>query len=83
MANGERYITHELKELENKILGAKEQAAARWNYELFCAMLQCDLRRDRLASRRTATRSWRGWMCCAAFAEVARENNYVTPEACR
>ena len=35
LANAERYITEELKELENKILGAQE-SALRLEYSLFC-----------------------------------------------
>lgn len=43
LVNGERYITEELKELENRILGAAERLNT-LEYELFCAM------RDRVAA---------------------------------
>ena len=77
LTNCERFITQELKELESKILSAKEKSVA-LEYELFCQI------RDTLAKEYDRVHN-----TCDAIAEldalcslayVARENNYCRPE---
>ena len=76
LVNCERYITQELKELENTILTASERATA-LEYELFCAL------REQTAA--TAERVQRTAGAVAAldvlqsFASVACQNNYCRP----
>ena len=59
LTNAERYITPELKELEDTILGAEEKLTA-LEYELFTDI------RDRIAPRSCGSRRrqkrWQGWM---------------------
>lgn len=76
LANCERYITPELKELEVKILSASERDFA-LQYKLFCEV------RDRVAEqaerlRRTA-RAYAELDAVAALAETAVQNNYTCP----
>ena len=77
LVNGERYITEELKDLENTILTAKDRVTA-LEYELFTDV------RQHLASQ--AARVQATSRCIAAtdvlacFAELAAKNNYCKPE---
>ena len=77
LVNGERYITQELKELENTILGAKDRVNA-LEYELFTAL------REQLAAN--AARIQQSARAIAAadvlvcFAELAVQNKYCMPE---
>ena len=77
LANCERYITQELKELESTILTAKDRIVA-LEYELFTEL------RQKLAdqsARVLATAHAVGALdvlCC--FAHIAVRNNYVRPE---
>ena len=76
LSNCERYITQELKELETKILGAKEKSV-RIEYEIFCKV------RDKVASQydriqRTADAIADLDAFCS-LAHVAKKNNYVCP----
>lgn len=77
LANGERYITPELKELESTILTAKDRTTA-LEYELFTAV------RLHLASQsERIQRTARAVACLdviAAFAALAVKNNYCKPE---
>lgn len=76
VASGERYITQELKELEEKILNAQELSEAREEY------LYNDLM-DRLtmhvADYSESAKSIAELDCLVSFAVVAKENNYVKP----
>jgi DNA mismatch repair protein MutS len=77
LANGERYITDELKELENTILTAKDRITA-LEYELFNALrlhLSADSARVQETSRCIASLDT---LC--AFASVAADNGYCRPE---
>jgi DNA mismatch repair protein MutS len=77
LSNCERYVTPVLKELEAKVLGAKERIAA-LEYEIFCQL------RDDLALR--YARVCKSAAACAtldvlcALAEVAVDNHYCRPE---
>jgi len=76
LTNGERYITEELKELENKILGAEEKIVA-LEYNLFIEI------RDKIASNlqriqlSASVISDLDVLC--SFATVAEDQNYVMP----
>ena len=77
LANGERYITPELKALESEILTAKDRITA-LEYELFTAV------RLKLAEQaERVQRTARAVACLdvlADFAAVAVKNNYCRPE---
>ncbi len=76
LANNERYITPELKALEDKLLGAEERLRQR-EYQLFCEI------RDTVALE--VARVQRTASCVAlldvlcSFAETAVKNHYVMP----
>ncbi len=76
LANGERYITPELKEVEEAVLDASAKMVD-MEYELFCQV------RDRVAQalsrvqRTAAAVSVIDVLC--SFATVAEKNNYVMP----
>lgn len=77
LANAERYITPELKELEDMILGAEEKLYA-LEYDLFCEV------RDQIASevvriQRTAKQIAK-LDVFASFSSVAERNGYVRPK---
>ncbi len=77
LANCERYITQELKELESKVLGAQERIV-RLEYELFSAIRQNiadQLERIRKTARAVAVLDS---LCSLAYAAV--NNNYIRPE---
>ncbi|MFR8018121.1 MAG: hypothetical protein ACLU7M_01255 [Mediterraneibacter gnavus] len=61
LANAERYIIPELKELEDTILGAEDKLYA-LEYELYCDVRNTDRSRGGAASRRQRKRS-QSWMC--------------------
>jgi len=76
LVNGERFITEELKNLEDTILGAEEKVTS-LEYELFCEI------RDKIASevhriQQTADRMALIDVLCS-LAEVADRENYVKP----
>ena len=76
LTNGERYITPELKELENKILGAGERLAA-LERQLFDELLHAvSAQLPRI--QRTAGALARLDVLCS-LAETAANNNYVRP----
>lgn len=76
LANAERYITPELKEMENKILGAEEKLVA-LEYELFVQIRdQLEAKVDRM---KTTARIISEIDCLWSLAHIARENNYVKP----
>lgn len=77
LANGERYITPELKEIEDKILGAEEKLVS-LEYALFTELRQTVLDAvDRILS--TADAIGRLDMLLA-FAEVSDKYGYTRPE---
>lgn len=76
LANGERFITPQLKELEGKILGAKDRVIA-LEYDVFCSVRETVAKAvDRLHSTAKALASLD---VLAGLAEVAVNNNYVCP----
>ena len=77
LANCERFITDELKELEHKILGAEEHAL-RLEYQLFC-----DIReklKSVLATLQTNAQAIKTLDAILSLAQVAQENEYVRPK---
>ena len=76
LANAERYITPELKELEDMILGAEDKLYA-LEYELYCGV------RDQIASqvdRIQRTAKSVAWLdTFTSLALVAERNGYVRP----
>ncbi len=79
LANCERFITQELKELEAKVLGAQNRIV-QLEYEIFTQV------RNRTAEQlgriqRTASAVARLDVLCS-LANVANENGYVRPEIC-
>lgn len=76
LTNGERFITQELKELEGKILGAKDRVVA-LEYEVFCAVREtvgAEVGRLHSTAKALAVLD-----VLAGLAEVAVNNNYVCP----
>lgn len=76
LTNCERYITQELKDLEGKILGAKDREIA-LEYEVFCGIRNTvagEIERFHKTAKALATLD-----VLASLAEVAINNNYVCP----
>ncbi|HXG47788.1 MAG TPA: DNA mismatch repair protein MutS, partial [Methylomirabilota bacterium] len=77
IANGERFITPELKEMEGKILGAEERSL-KLEYELFLRV------REEVLGHLRAIQQTAGALAqldvLAGFAETARLFNYCRPE---
>ena len=76
LTTGERYITPELKELENKILGANERLLV-LEHQLFADLLEA-ISAQLLRIQRTAF-AVAQLDVLASFAEAAVQNNYVKP----
>ena len=76
IANGERYITQELKELENRILSAHDEAIALEN-ELF-EKLRVTIARELHRIQSSASAIARLDVFCS-FARVSLDNRYVRP----
>ena len=77
MANAERYVTPELKEMESKILGAQERAR-QLEYELFL-----DLRAMAVSHLRTiqdTARTLHELDVLLGWGALAQERDYVAPE---
>ena len=77
LTNGERFITQELKELEGRIIGAKDRAIA-LEYEVFCAVRQqvgAEVERLHKTAKALAMLD-----VLSGLAEVAVNNNYVCPQ---
>ncbi len=77
LTNGERYITPELKEVEEAVLDASEKSVD-MEYELFCQV------RDRVGQaldrvKRTADAIARVDVLCS-FAHIAEKNGYTMPK---
>ncbi len=76
LVNGERYITEELKEWENKILNASERLSA-IEYELFCeirSIANAAAPRIRIVAEMLAHID-----VIQSLAQIAQENNYCRP----
>ena len=77
LANAERYITPELKELEDTILGAEDKLYA-LEYELYCTI------RDTIAAEvkriQTTAKAIAALDVYSSLALVAERNNYVRPK---
>ncbi len=77
LANAERYITEELKNLENQILGAEEKVV-NLEYEAFVQIreqIAKNIKRLQKTSEMVATLD-----VLTSFAEVAEDMNYCRPE---
>jgi DNA mismatch repair protein MutS len=77
IANGERYITPELKEMEGKILGAEERSV-KLEYELFQRVREEVLAQMVTIQQTAAALAQLDVLAC--FAETARLLNYCRPE---
>ncbi|HWH71218.1 MAG TPA: DNA mismatch repair protein MutS, partial [Candidatus Sulfotelmatobacter sp.] len=77
IANGERFITPELKEMEGKILGAEERSL-KLEYELFQRVREEVL--GRLPEIQQTAAALAQLDVLGAFAETARLYNYCRPE---
>ncbi len=77
IANGERFITPELKEMEGRILGAEERSL-KLEYELFQRVREQVL--GRLAELQSTAGALAQADVLAAFAQTARLHNYCRPE---
>ena len=76
LANCERYITQELKELESKVLGAQERIV-RLEYEIFDTVRKKTA--EHLYEIQKTASSVAAIDVLASFARVAAENNYCCP----
>ena len=77
LTNCERYITQELKDLEGKVLGAKDRCVA-LEYETFCAVrttVAGEVERIQKTAKALATLD-----TVASLAETAFKNNYCCPQ---
>ncbi len=77
LTNGERYITEELKNLENQILGAEEKVV-NLEYNIFVEVrdqIEKQVERLQKAASIIATLD-----CLCSFATVAEDQNYVRPQ---
>ena len=77
IANGERFITPELKAMEGKILGAEERAM-KLEYELFLRVREEVI--GSLAAIQQTAAALAQLDVLAAFAEIARHFHYTRPE---
>ncbi|MBQ9964934.1 MAG: DNA mismatch repair protein MutS [Clostridia bacterium] len=76
LANAERYITQELKELESRVLGAKDRAVS-LEYQLFCEVrttIAAELLRIQATAEAVAKLD-----VLTSFAQTAALHNYVCP----
>ena len=76
LANCERYITQELKELESKVLGAQERIV-RLEYEIFDSVRKKTA--EHLYEIQKTASSVAAIDVLVSFARVASENNYCCP----
>jgi len=77
IANGERFITPELKAMEGKILGAEERSV-KLEYELFQRVREAVL--GQLQAIQQSASALAQLDVLAGFAETARLHNYCRPE---
>ncbi|MCG3148828.1 MAG: DNA mismatch repair protein MutS [Verrucomicrobiae bacterium] len=76
VATGERYFTPELKEMENKILGAEDKAHA-MEYELFLEVRKAVI--EKSAEIQQSAAAIAALDVLAGLAELARHQNYCRP----
>ncbi len=76
LANGERYITEELKNLEREILSANEKLLAREKL-LFNQLLKAISDKTDVILKTTNAMSYIDVLC--SFSQVSQKNNYVKP----
>ena len=77
LTGAERYITEELKEMESRVLGAKDKVIA-LEYELFQKIREYIA--DNISRVRSTASSRARLDVFASLAEVAKKNNYICPE---
>jgi DNA mismatch repair protein MutS len=77
IANGERFITPALKEMEGKILGAEERSV-KLEYELFLRVREAVL--GRLSEIQRTARAFGELDVLSSLAETARLHNYCRPQ---
>lgn len=77
LTNGERYITEELKNIENEILGAKDKIIA-LEAEIFAEVIAFIRERLEISQRTAEAVSIADVL--GGFAACAVENNYIRPE---
>ena len=77
LVNAERYITEELKEYENQILGAEEKILS-LETQLFNSLIQELV--DELPEIQNSARAIAQLDVLSSFAELAQTNHYVKPE---
>ncbi len=79
VANGERFITPELKQMEGKILGAEERSV-KLEYEIFQRVREEVL--SQLPKIQSTASSLAQLDVLASFSETARLHNYCRPQIC-
>lgn len=77
LSNCERYVTEELKDIENRVIGAKDRVCA-LEYELFTALRDYILKSTVRIQKTAAALAELDVL--ASLATVAREYNYTCPE---
>jgi DNA mismatch repair protein MutS len=77
IANGERFITPELKEMEGKILGAEERSV-KLEYEIFQRVRESVL--EKLKEIQQTAGALAQLDVLASFAEITRLHNYCRPK---
>ena len=77
LANAERYITPELKELEDKVLGASEKAVY-FEYDVFCKITQ--IIENNIAKIQKNASVIATLDVIYSLAQTAAQNNYCRPE---
>lgn len=77
LANCERFVTPELKDMESWVIGAKDKVNA-LEFELFCGLRAYILDRSRFIQKTAAAIAETDVYC--ALADVAAANGYVRPE---
>lgn len=77
LTGAERYITEELKEMESRVLGAKDKVIA-LEYELFQKIREYIA--DNISRIRTTATVLARLDVFASLADVAKKNNYICPE---
>jgi DNA mismatch repair protein MutS len=77
IANGERYFTPELKEIEGKILGAEERSG-QWEYDCFVRVREQVI--ARMPELQRTAQALAQLDVLAALAETARQYHYCRPQ---
>ncbi|MEG2004369.1 MAG: DNA mismatch repair protein MutS, partial [Clostridia bacterium] len=77
LSNCERYVTEELKEMESRIIGAKERDSA-LEYELFVQLRENILKSKDKIRQTSAVLAYTDTLC--SLASVASDGNYICPE---